>query len=345
MASFIALAPATAQASPSHAPGAPLVEGGGTATGTLTSGSNVVTAITAANGSSFAVGQIIRAGTSNGIPAGTTITAVGAGSPPATLTLSAAATENASNTPLAAGLNQPCGIATDTFGDVYVANQGLSNASKITIYRPNGTTVTEFSPGFALCSISVDESGDIYGLIAGAGSVAKWVPTVSPPFASVPSYGNASLPLISGRATAIDPSTQNLYISQAAAGEQQKITFSGTWVDNVDTFTLGNLPSGCGPPPTITIAWRSTTSNRNNSIKAALEESCGAGNIGVGSVGTGEIPPPPVPFKGKSLDQDVPLMTAAVPRPARLQPRVKRSPAASPRIRPLAPSSPQPSVK
>ena len=67
----------------------------------------------------------------------------------------------------------PIGIAVDSAGNVYTANQGSSNVSKIT---PGGTSTTLGTTGTAPYGIAVDSAGNIYTANGGSSNVSKITP-------------------------------------------------------------------------------------------------------------------------------------------------------------------------
>src|SRR6185295_8628636 len=58
------------------------------------------------------------------------------------------------------GFVRPCGTATDSHGDLYVAD---GNAGKVKIFSPTGDPITEFTPvNGEPCGIAVDSTGAVY---------------------------------------------------------------------------------------------------------------------------------------------------------------------------------------
>ena len=69
--------------------------------------------------------------------------------------------------------SNPRGITIDSAGNVYTANQGSSNVSKIT---PGGTSTILGTTGTAPYGIAVDSAGNIYTANGGSGNVSKITP-------------------------------------------------------------------------------------------------------------------------------------------------------------------------
>ena len=183
------------------------------------------------------------------------------------------------------GLTTPCGAATDSRGNLYAADGGKG---KVYLYGPSGshTPLAEFSAtantGFP-CDVAVDAFGNVYvasgvpGLTAT--NVARYKPTEFPPTESTAwepdvGIGGGSGVLVpashSVAAIALDPETQDLYVSESLANEKQRVLFSGFSTAG-DMFTL-TCPNG---ETTAEIAYASGATLRTN-IKTALEAKCGA---------------------------------------------------------------------
>ena len=131
------------------------------------------------------------------------------------------------------------------------------------------------------------------------GSVVKYVPSEYPPVDSptptsyVPdSSVNESSPgaedgdgIIDqgpSRAVAIDPASQDVYVSHGQVGERQKLVFSGFSGE----FKLGNLPAGCSPSETGSITYAGGTAGRN-AIRDAARAVCG----GSANINASGLPP------------------------------------------------------
>jgi hypothetical protein len=114
--------------------------------------------------------------------------------------------------------HDPCGAATDSEGDLYVAAY-QDNAVKV--YNASSTLVTEFTPSAnaeAPCGIAVDSAGNVY--VDGWGTdVVKYKPSAYPPSGAT-TYSpdtevNGTGKVVSSGATsvAVDPATQNVYVA------------------------------------------------------------------------------------------------------------------------------------
>ncbi len=127
--------------------------------------------------------------------------------------------------PFLAGLSQegafhdPCGAATDSEGNLYVA---AYQDSAVKLYDASGAFVTEFTPSANAegpCGIAVDSAGNVY--VNGWGTdVVKYNPSSYPP-TSTTAYSadtavNGTGKVVSSGATsvAVDPATQNVYVAQ-----------------------------------------------------------------------------------------------------------------------------------
>jgi sugar lactone lactonase YvrE len=127
--------------------------------------------------------------------------------------------------------NGACGVATDSQGDLYVA-EGATKEVKV--YDPSGETVlTSFSTAAATinapCVLAVDSTGNVYvdGLLR---EVVKYKPSVFPPAgatyeADTSINGNGKLVASTGnnvRSVAIDPADDHVYVAELNANEIQE---------------------------------------------------------------------------------------------------------------------------
>ena len=137
------------------------------------------------------------------------------------------------------GFEEPCGVATDSAGDYYVADAG---AKTITVYDPEGKEITsfaaaDFSNGVGPCRLAVDSSGNVYASNRFRSEVLRYVPGGEgfPPKSGT-TYaldtslnGNGAListfsGITSLGSVAIDPSTQDAYVTAPASSEVQEYT-------------------------------------------------------------------------------------------------------------------------
>jgi DNA-binding beta-propeller fold protein YncE len=118
------------------------------------------------------------------------------------------------------GLNDPCGNAVDTAGNLYVSSYATKT---IRIYDTSGVELTSFSTsgigGEGPCGIAVDSGGNVYVTRWGV-DVYKFKPSAFPPTGATTyapdTAGTTSGTgrIAAGTSAAVDPATQNLYIAQ-----------------------------------------------------------------------------------------------------------------------------------
>jgi hypothetical protein len=117
------------------------------------------------------------------------------------------------------GFNEPCGVAVDSAGDLYVAAYGDDS---VKVYDPAGGLLSEFTPAANAenpCALAVDSSGAVY--VNGWGTdVVRYRPDAFPPVSGT-SYeadsslgGNGTLVAAGATSVAVDPATQNVYVAQ-----------------------------------------------------------------------------------------------------------------------------------
>lgn len=184
------------------------------------------------------------------------------------------------------GLEGPCGTATDSYGNLYVAGY----EGTVGIYDPAGALLTEFLPGEISavypCGIAVDRAGAVY--LAGFGipserKVIKFAPGEFPPTASTEyeldeSAGDEGVIVDGGaEAVAVDPDTGDVYVTEGGTNEVQRLgvppvaqcTTPGTKLVFVWTPTgeVGTTEVPCGASQGAT--------------QVALEDLLGPGNVEV----------------------------------------------------------------
>ncbi len=134
------------------------------------------------------------------------------------------------------GFTRPCGAATDSHGDLYVAD---GNANKIEIFSPAGTPITEFTPvNGEPCSVAVDSTGAIY-VASFFGELVKYKPggafppTTSTTYAPDASIGSGSGILVPGSvgaaSVAVNPANDHVFVVEELT-HISEYTASGTKV-------------------------------------------------------------------------------------------------------------------
>ncbi|WP_271808371.1 Ig-like domain-containing protein [Clostridium beijerinckii] len=147
-------------------------------------------------------------------------------------TVAFAESSNYSTSIFASGLNNPMGIATDSSGNIFVADYGSGNVNK---YSADGTLLSTFASGVnGLTGIAIDSSGNIFLIGLWSGNVKKYSAdgTLLSTFASeiIEAYG-----------IAID-SSGNIFVADYWSGNVNKYSASGSLLS---TFASGlNEPTG-----------------------------------------------------------------------------------------------------
>lgn len=116
------------------------------------------------------------------------------------------------------GFNDPCGVATDAYGNIYVANGAAANLEDgvIDVFASDGKFITEVPNDQWPCSIAVDSIGRMYVLLHPFGKpseVVRYDPTVYEPAVGEIEYGSAPVTIATGvEGMALDPSNDHLYL-------------------------------------------------------------------------------------------------------------------------------------
>jgi hypothetical protein len=167
----------------------------------------------------------------------------------------------------------PCGVATDSHGDLYVNYSAGATKTAGKVYSPTGTLLTEYviTTSAIGCSTAVDSSGDIYTTAptVTGGQLNKFVPSQYPPVAGTTYSPDTSINQ-SGRIifgppgvnvvnnVAIDPANQHLYVTEAAGNETQE------YVTPAESYKLK-----CKGIETATLGPSSTTEEIKQALEAA----------------------------------------------------------------------------
>jgi hypothetical protein len=121
---------------------------------------------------------------------------------------------NGSNTPQT-NFDEPCGTTVDSHGDIYVATYGNGDGGAVSVFKPDGSYLTQFTPavgGGGPCGLAVDSSGVLY--INGWNTdVVRYTPSAYPPTAAT-TYGSPTT-VDSGHgssAVAVDPANDHVFV-------------------------------------------------------------------------------------------------------------------------------------
>ena len=93
--------------------------------------------------------------------------------------------------------NDPCGVAIDAYGDIYLANGATSSGGAegvIDVFSPSGRFLTAVTNAEQPCTLSVDSFGRIYVRLQPLGlrgSLVRYDPTTYEPLSEKIAYGSA----------------------------------------------------------------------------------------------------------------------------------------------------------
>lgn len=211
--------------------------------------------------------------------------------------------------------NGPCGVATDSAGDTYVAAfDGNVKTNSISVYGPGSPIgsipIVQFTPSANVrspCPLAVDAAGDVYavtGREATGSSVVKYTPSSFPPTAATTYSADTSVNgtgILAPKVTsvAVDPADQDVYVAEPGTNETQTVTrtSSGGTMGGSYRLCKDEALTECTSPIAATALGTAT--------KAALEPLYGAGNVQVFRL---SATVQEVTFQGALAAQDVPQM-------------------------------------
>lgn len=159
--------------------------------------------------------------------------------------------------PPAGAFRSPQAVTADSYGDIYVASYGSSNANggegRIDIFAPNGRFLTEISDSSGPKNVAVDSKGNLYVFQFRPGirsQVERYVPSLYNPGAGEIDYGHppavvVELPgYLAG--LAVDRSNDHLYVDEGPRVQE----FGSAEEGNQDLDVIGqgvlNFPQGLG---------------------------------------------------------------------------------------------------
>jgi hypothetical protein len=200
-----------------------------------------------------------------------------------------------------------CGTATDSQGDIYVAD---SDRSTIDIFGPDGKRLGSIDNGNHACGLAVDTKGAVYASQAADGNVVKYAPE-SYPFEGAPRYGTAATIDAGGKARGIslDPYDNRLFVAE---GDRVKVYKSNGTLgqDEVQRVLVEDFDSG-----TFTLTFKGAETKplaynaSHAEVEAALAElpTIGRGNVSVRE-GTNGPQDHFITFTGSLGESDVPAL-------------------------------------
>ncbi len=177
--------------------------------------------------------------------------------------------------------NDPCGVAVDAYGDIYVANGAGSTVhevegesrfdGRIDVFAPNGEFLTEIVNEHWPCSLAVDSAGRVFVEQFWLKDVVRYDPIAYEPESGNVSYGATATTLedTSGSVgLTVNPANDHLYLARGGglaswvedwsaehggggsshfgAGEAPEATSIDVWRQNGDIFASGSAPSEPG---------------------------------------------------------------------------------------------------
>ena len=117
----------------------------------------------------------------------------------------------------------PCGVAVDPHGDIYVASAAIGNGSgkegRIDVFNPKGEYLTEIADEHQPCSLAVDSEGSVYTVEFQGKSTVVFKADSYPPTTAT-KYGPRTVIRDEGSwAVAVDPSNDRVYVAWGYVAE------------------------------------------------------------------------------------------------------------------------------
>ncbi len=145
--------------------------------------------------------------------------------------------------------NDPCGVATDAYGDIYLANGATSSGGSegvIDVFSPAGRFLTAVPNAEQPCTLTVDSLGRIYVRLQPLGlrgSLVRYDPTTYEPLSEKIAYGPVPTEVLDSKQDAVngpEADTENGLIYVARDSSVDSIEPDGT---GVQSFGVGELQS------------------------------------------------------------------------------------------------------
>lgn len=136
--------------------------------------------------------------------------------------------------------NNPCGMATDANGNIYVASYFNDT---IDVFNSTGEFLTEISAANGPCSLAVDSAGDVYAFQFNTGNVVEYSPSAYPPAVTTTYSGPTPINSSgSARSVAIDPANDHVYVDEGTQIAEYDSVAHGSGVLNssIGAGTLGD---------------------------------------------------------------------------------------------------------
>jgi hypothetical protein len=185
---------------------------------------------------------------------------------------------NGANTP-AHEFIHPCGVATDSEGDVYIASPG---ADAIDVFNAAHEFLTAIPDSGEPCALAVGAEGVLYATQRASGEVVRYTPMFYP-FVGAPAYGPAATIDASGHAKGIsvDPVDERLYVAEGdrVATYSKDGELGINEVQRLDVAGSGTFKLSFGGDETAALSSPATPAQ----VQTALEAlpTIGAGNVRV----------------------------------------------------------------
>jgi hypothetical protein len=136
------------------------------------------------------------------------------------------------------GFGFPCGVATDSHGDIYAADSEVG----VSIYAPSGELITQL-PDPGACGLAVDSQGNLY-VNAFFGEVSEFTPSAYPVMATT-TYGTPrTVDPASILGVAVDPANDDVYVDEQDALVQFGPAAAGN--PQISSFGSGRLSEAFG---------------------------------------------------------------------------------------------------